>query len=99
MVKAIDKYEMRDALMSNKHAGFSPNGCLALAEWLDTYMPASAVFDVLTVAHQWTEYRDFFNLAENYEDCPQDSEKAIRRWLFDRSAVIEFVGGIIIKEF
>jgi len=99
MITQINRYEMRDALMNDEYGGFSTRGSAALANWLDTFMPEDAMFNVIEVRCAWSEYESFSKLAENYENCPQDSDKAIRRWLLDRTAIIEFTGGIIIREF
>ena len=99
MITPINRYEMRDRLMNDEDSRFSPMGAYALSDWLDTFMPEDAVFNLVEIRGQWSEYRDFYDLASNYDCCPKDKINHIRRWFLDRTAIIEFTGGVIIREF
>lgn len=81
---------------------FSYQGKLALFEYLEQYeedADTEIQLDVIALCVEYTEYESLEEIADNYTNMQDKDEEEMMEWLQDRTQVIEFDGGIIIKDF
>jgi len=96
---------MSDSLKSDENARWSYNGAKALAEYLDAEMPEDEEFDRVAIRCNFSEYSSALEAAKEYDFEPKDgqdeesAEESALEWLYEKTLVIEFVGGIIIAKF
>ena len=106
----LNTNQVADALRRDEYAGWSYDGAKALAEWLeglaeDTGEPYE--LDTVALRCEFSEYDDAADACQNYDEAPDESEyndeeeheAACLEWLQDNTAVIEFNGGLIVRDF
>ena len=110
MKNTLSVYEIADLLQRDEYAGWSYEGSLALAEYLDNLDQESGEdteLDVVAIRCEWSEYESAQDAASNYswheeidpEELDGMKEKSALEYLQKRTKVIEFEGGIIIADF
>ena len=86
---------------------FTRAGRIALFDYLEEYEDSTGEqmeFDPIALCCEFSEYKDEFEIAQNYRIEPEgedEEEKAeyIRNYLEDRTEVIQFEGGLIIRDY
>ena len=107
MKQTLTTSQVADMLMQDDNAAWSYAGARALAEYLEQLEEdtgADMDFDRVAIRCEFSEYTTAREAASNYEWCPADfdedeKEKSALQFLQDRTTVIEFADGIIIRNF
>lgn len=114
MKKTLTTHDIANELHSDKNAGWSWAGALALAEHLEE-MEASTgeemELDVVAIRCDFSEHEtltawaiDYFGGQENALESLsleslEEADEIIREYINDRGTLIEFEGGIIVSSF
>ena len=101
MIDALTISQAADLLISDQYANWSRAGATALVEDLEELEESvgeSIEFDAVGIRCEYTEYADWEEVRENYDECPEDEDDALE-WAQDNTVVIEFDGGIILQDF
>ncbi len=114
MKRTLTTHQIADALKRDENAAWSWEGAKALAEYLEQYEEETETemeLDIVAIRCEFSEYSGPREAAQVYgwegdadyrtddEDDLDASAEAALEWLRDRTAVIEFNGGIIIQDF
>lgn len=108
MKDTLSTYDVARRLMEDESAGWSYDGALALAEYLESFEEDTGEeieFDRVAIRCDYDEYSTAKEAAEacGYEpdedDDEEDQERAALKWLNNHTTVIEFDGGVIIQAF
>lgn len=108
MKKTLTTNEVADLLRADEYANWSYAGALALAEYLEDMerdLGEEHEFDAVEVRCEFAEYASAADAAADYSFEPPDGadeeeiEEAALEYLRDNTQVIEFDGGIIIRQF
>lgn len=104
----LSTHQIASELYEDKNAGWSYAGARALAEWLEGLEDETGEemeLDVVAIRCDFSEYGTAVEAAEEYgwkpsdEDLGEDEmEEEALEWLAQKTAVIEFNGGIIIQQ-
>ncbi len=97
MIKQINFQDFRDAFNNmGRENNFTHEGQRALFDYLESFAESTGehvVLDVIALCCDYTEYKNFQEVQENYTNINDIDE------LRDHTVVIEFDGGIIIQNF
>lgn len=109
MKDTLSTSQIADRLIADTNAGWSWAGAKALAEYLeqlDEDMGEETEFDGVAIRCEYSEYESAIDAVSNYDDFEPDEdadddekEEAALEWLRYRTSVIEFDGGVIIRDF
>jgi len=108
MKRAMTTREIGHDLLNDEYAGWTYNGAMALAEYLERLEEDSGEeieYDRVAIRCDFSEYSSALECAENYT-CPEDkedyeedaTEETALAYLQDNTSVIQFEGGIIIQD-
>ena len=96
-------------LMEDKYAHWSWDGAKALIEYLEKLedsLDKPIEFDTVAIRCDFVEYESVLECAEDYDFIPfydEEDEDAIKadalKYLEDWTTVIQFEGGVIIRQF
>ena len=108
MKQTLTTNQAADLLVADRDAGWSYAGARALVEYLENLEDDTGEeieFDCVALRCDFSEYP---NAREAAEECgwepdedadSEEAEKAALEWLTDRTTVIEFSKGVIIRQF
>lgn len=112
MKKTLTTHDIANELHNDKNAGWSWDGALALAEYLEEIEAGSGEemeLDVVAIRCAFSEHAtlsawavDYFG-GESYAlealslESLEDSDDTIREYINDRGTLIEFDGGVIVS--
>ena len=107
--KSLSTKYIAQALRDDQYAGWSYHGAFALAEHLETLAENSREpieLDIVALRCDYNEYESAAAACSMISSTPLESEfkdseeyeEACLRWLQDRTTVLLFNGGIIIKD-
>ena len=99
MKVTLSTYEVADQIYQDKSAGWTREGALALAEYLESVEEdtgSEMELDVVAIRCEYAEYPSALDAAKEY-GTDYDEESALS-WLKERTTVIEFDCGIIIQQ-
>ena len=108
MKQRLNTSEAADLLVADKDAGWSYAGARALVEHLENLEDDTGEeieFDRVALRCDFSEYESAREAAEEYgwepdEDADsEEAEEAALEWLNDRTTVITFDGGVIVRQF
>ena len=108
MRKTLTTNQAADLLVADKDAGWSYAGARALVEHIEQIEEDTGgeiEFDRVVLRCEFAEYESAREAAEEYgwepdEDADsEDAEEAAAEWLADRTTVITFDGGVIVRQF
>ncbi len=114
MKQTMTTSQIADELRRDESAGWSYAGARALAEFLESVEEDTGeemVFDRVAIRCDFSEYSSALEAAEEYgfepggedgeteEEAAEANEAAALAWLYDQTSVIEFDGGVIIRQF
>ena len=115
MKTTLNEWQIADALKRDDNAAWTYEGAKALASYLfelDEQTGEDTELDVVAIRCEWSEYESAQDAASHYqwefdgdeeeieEEEPDDErEESALQFLQDRTEVIEFSSGIIIREF
>ena len=92
-------------LKDDDNADWSWSGATALIEYLENLedsLDKPIKFDKVAFQYEYSEYESILQAAEHYgfdADEGGEIEAAALKYLEDRTTVIQFEGGVIIKEY
>ena len=98
-------------LMEDQYAHWSWDGAKALIEYLEKLedsLDKPIEFDTVAIRCDFLEYKSALEGAEHYEFIPDDSippededeiEAEALKYLEERTTIIQFEGGVIIRQF
>ena len=101
MKQTISTREAANILFNDEYGGWSYQGALAMAEYLEQYEEDTGEeleFDPVAIRCDFGEYESALEAAQDYTDSI-GTEKEALEYLEDRTSVICFDGGIIIQYF
>ena len=103
MIMTLNTSQAANLLMEN--SSFSYQGAYAIVEYLEELeddLGESIEFDAVAIRCDYSEFESAYEAAEEYgyddsenEDETDREEKALN-WLYLRSTVIEFDGGVVV---
>ena len=108
MRQTLTTNQAADLLVADDHAGWSYAGARALVEYLENLErdTGEIEFDRVALRCDFSEYESAREAAEECgwkqpdEDADSEgAEEAALEWLNDRTTVIEFSGGVIVRQF
>ena len=105
MRQTLTTNQAADLLVADDHAGWSYAGARALVEYLENLErdTGEIEFDRVALRCDFSEYESAREAAEEYgwepDEDAEEAEEAAREWLNDRTTVIEFSGGVIVRQF
>ena len=112
MYQKLSTYEAIKLLKYDHSAGWSWEGATALIEYLENLedsLDKPIEFDRVALRCDFSEYDSVLDAAEHYDFIPPDDddedededeiEADALKYLEDRTTVIQFEGGVIIKDF
>jgi len=108
MKQTLTTNQVADMLMQDDNAAWSYAGARALAEHLEQLEEDTGTdmdFDRVAIRCEFSEHTSATEAAGNYdwepeEDAGEDeAEKSALQYLQERTAVIEFTGGVIIQDY
>ena len=115
MKTTLNEWQIADALRRDEYAGWSYEGAKALASHLfelDEQNGEDTELDVVAIRCEWSEHESAQDAASYYqwefdgdeeetegEELDEKREESALQFLQDRTEVIEFSSGIIIREF
>lgn len=110
MKQTLSTTEAALLLVADENAAWTHAGALALVEYLESVEADTGEemeFDRVAIRCEWAEFSSALAAASEYDfesDEGQDGdekeqEAAALEWLQDRTDVIEFNGGVIIRQF
>jgi len=103
MKQRLSTSEAADLLAADDNAGWSYAGARALVEYLENLEDDTGEeieFDRVALRCDFSEYESAREAAEEYGWEPdEDAEEAALEWLNDRTTVITFGGGVIVRQF
>jgi len=107
MKQTLTTDQAADLLVADTNAGWSYEGAFALVEYLENLEDDTGEemeFDAVALRCDFSEYESAREAAEEYgwepdEDADEDAEEAALEWLNDRTTVITFGGGVIVRQF
>lgn len=102
---SISKYEAADILLADNNASWSYPGALAICEHLEELegeLGEDIEMDAVAIRCEWREYETAVEAAEDtgweYEGDDEDAkEDAARTWLSEKTSVLEFKGGVVVR--
>ena len=104
----LSTYQIAGALMQDQNAKWSRGAAYALAEYLQEVEDSAGEeqeFDAVTIRCDFSEFQSAIKAAEAYgwssdpDEFDNANESAALTWIQERTAAIEFDGGIIIAQF
>ena len=98
MIKTISEYEFVHEFQNSDtyKNNFTRLALFALFEYLEDGEEEFGIqleFDMVALCCEWSEYRDFSELQKDYTDVKTPEE------LKEKTEVIEFEGGLLVREF
>ena len=107
MKTTLSTSEAVDLLATDDNAGWSYAGARALVKFLENLEDDTGEeieFDRVALRCDFSEYPNAREAAEEYGWEPEDAdsddaEEAAAGWLGDRTTVITFDGGVIVRQF
>ena len=107
MKTTLSTSEAVDLLVADDNAGWSYAGARALVKFLENLEDDTGEeieFDRVALRCDFSEYPNAREAAEEYGWEPEDAdsddaEDAAAGWLGDRTTVITFDGGVIVRQF
>lgn len=110
MKQTLTTHQIADELHSDKNAGWSWAGALALAQHLEEIEESTGEemeLDVVAIRCDFSEHESLQAWALDYfggeayalESLPDFEDETISDYILDRGTLIEFVGGIIVSSF
>ncbi|MDJ0504157.1 MAG: hypothetical protein PX635_02785 [Nostocales cyanobacterium LE14-WE12] len=107
MYQKLSTDEAIKLLKYDHSAGWSWEGATALIEYLENLEDSDKPikFDRVALRCDFSEYDSVLEAAEHYDFIPPDDEDEDEieaealKYLEDRTTVIQFEGGVIIKDF
>lgn len=104
----LSTYQIAGALMQDQNAKWSRNAAYSLAEYLQEVEDSAGEeqeFDVVAIRCDFSEFQSATEAAQAYgwssdpDEFDHANESAALSWLQNRTAAIEFDGGVIIASF
>jgi len=98
MIHTVNEYEFRNKF-ANSDAykdNFTYDALTALFEYLEEYEEESGTqteFDMVALCCEWSEYENLEELQQDYQDIKTLEE------LQEKTEVIEFDGGLLVREY
>ena len=89
-------------LLQDDNAAWSYNGAYALVEYLEQLeddLGESIEMDRVAIRCEFSEYSDAIDAYQVYNNDDSIDESDALQWLYENTTVIEFNGGIIIRDF
>ena len=111
MKKTINEIEfINEFEKMNRGNNFSMEGKKALFEYIEQYEEETGEeieLDIIALCCEYTEYKTAIECAKNYNEfalsdnelSEEKAEEEAIDFLRDRTAVIEFEGGVIVEDF
>lgn len=110
MKTEITPSQAADELMKDELNGFTRAGANALAQYIEDQEDESFVFNTTDIRCAWTQYESLTDFITKRFNCLEDAGirdgltsedlyDSIREVIRDCSELIEFEGGIIVKDF
>jgi hypothetical protein len=115
MKQTLTTYQVADALKKDENGGWSWNGSLALAEYLEQMeedLGQELELDVVAIRCDYSEHESLVDWAKGYfgdnwkeqmdideADDPEEVDGEIRGYVKDHGDLIEFEGGVIVSSF
>ena len=115
MKTTLNEWQIADALKRDENAAWTYEGAKALASHLfelDEQTGEDTELDVVAIRCEWSEYASAQEAASRYQwefngdeeeveegELDDEREESALQFLQDRTEVIEFASGIIIREF
>ena len=115
MKKTLNTYDVATALFKDKHANWSPDGALALAEYFEDYeqdIGEELELDIVMIRCDFAEYKslkewqvEFTNgnsdLDQSLSEAKNDDERddVLIEYIEERGTLLRFTGGIIVSTF
>ena len=110
MKQTLTTHQIADALHSDKNAGWSWAGALALANYLEELEEGTSEemeLDVVAIRCDFSEHETLQAWALDYfgdeccalESLPDLEDETISEYINDHGTLIEFDGGIIVSSF
>ena len=111
MIETLTTSEMAHRLHNDEYSSFSIDGAFALVEYLEELeeeLNEQIEFDLIAIRCDFTEYESLEEFRECYFgndgevpefDDPQDLGDWLRNYIEERSEIIDFDGGLIIRTF
>lgn len=110
MFRKLDTHDVARELYEDTYNGFSWDGCLALAEWLEQYEEDTGTemeLDVVAIRCDFSEYDSALEAAkdlgwepevgEDDDEEDDDREQEAFEWLEHKTTVISGSFGVIIQ--
>ena len=103
MKQTISSYQFADAFRSIRPDNFTYAGLNALFEYLEEYEDSCGheiELDVISLCCEYSEHKSALDAVADYSfDIDGETEQSALAYLRDNTQVIEFEGGIIIRNF
>ena len=115
MKKTLNTYDVATALFKDKHANWSPEGALALAEYFEDYeqdIGEELELDIVMLRCDFSEYKSLKEWQVEFTDGNSDLDQSLAEakndderddvlieYIEERGTLIHFTGGIIVSTF
>jgi hypothetical protein len=102
MKRTLNTHEIADELYRDEYANWSWAGAVALAEYLeecDNDSGEDSELDIVDIRCNFSEYSSAVDAAVEYGWDDTTEEAGALEWLQDRTLVICFDGGVIIRDY
>ena len=98
MIHTVNEYEFRDRFANSDtyKDNFTYDALTALFAYLEEYEEESGTqteFDMVALCCEWSEYKNLEELQQDYQDIKTLED------LQEKTKIIEFKGGILIRSF
>ena len=98
MIKTINEYEFVNEFQNSDtyKDNFTYDALTALFDYLEEYEDSigeKIEFDMVALCCEWSEYKNLEELQKDYTDVKTPEE------LKEKTQVIEFEGGLLVREF
>lgn len=103
MKQTLNAHQMAALLMEDNNANWTYDGALALSEYLidqDEQTASDTEFNCVDIRCAYSQHSSLEQWADDYgSDIAGDDDDTIRKFIQERSELIEFEGGVIVAEF
>ena len=102
MKRTINEHDFIDAFQGTYKNQFSYEGKIALYEYLTQLEEDTGFdmeFDPIAIHCEYTEYEDFTEFRDEYEDYVKEHDIQDVETLQEHTQVVEYKGGFIIQQF
>ena len=98
MIHTVNEFEFRDRFANSDtyKNNFTYDALTALFEYLEEYEDSTGEqleFDMVSLCCEWSEYENLEELQEDYQDIKTLED------LKEKTEVIEFDGGLLVREY